>query len=68
MLSRTVPAFAAAAAVALMPVARSAEPPLDVTSADNAFGFRLLEALQGAHPEANGVISPVSAALDLSRC
>jgi serpin B len=39
---------------------------VDVAAADNAFGFRLLNALQKSLPSSNIVLSPVSAALDLS--
>jgi serine protease inhibitor len=39
---------------------------LDVAAADNAFGFRLLNAVQKASPRGNVVLSPVSAALNLS--
>lgn len=39
---------------------------VDVAAADNAFGFRLLNAVQKAIPSGNVVLSPVSAALDLS--
>jgi serpin B len=45
-----------------------AAPPasVDVAAADNAFGFRLLNAVQKTVPGGNVVLSPVSAALDLS--
>lgn len=39
---------------------------VDVASADNAFGFRLLNAVQKTAPAGNVVLSPVSAALNLS--
>jgi serine protease inhibitor len=39
---------------------------VDVAAADNAFGFRLLNAVQKAAPSGNVVLSPVSAALDLA--
>ena len=39
---------------------------VDVAAADNAFGFRLLNAVQKTAPGSNVVLSPVSAALDLS--
>ena len=39
---------------------------VDVAAADNAFGFRLLNAVQQTIPSGNVVLSPVSAALDLS--
>jgi serine protease inhibitor len=38
----------------------------NVAAADNAFGFRLLNAVQKAIPSGNVVLSPVSAALNLS--
>jgi serine protease inhibitor len=38
----------------------------NVAAADNAFGFRLLNAVQTTIPSGNVVLSPVSAALDLS--
>src|SRR5580692_9576145 len=44
----------------------AAPPSLDVAAADNAFGFRLLNAVQKNLPSVNVVLSPVSAALDLS--
>jgi serine protease inhibitor len=46
--------------------ARAAPPSLDVAAADNAFGFRLLNAVQKTIPSSNVVLSPVSAALNLS--
>ena len=46
--------------------AASPEAPADVAAADNAFGFRLLNAVQKTSPNGNVVLSPVSAALDLS--
>jgi serpin B len=39
---------------------------VDVAATDNAFGFRLLNAVQRTIPSGNVVLSPVSAALDLS--
>jgi serine protease inhibitor len=56
------------AAILLGSTARSAAPqaPADVSAADNAFGFRLLTALQQANASKNVVLSPVSAALNLS--
>jgi len=39
---------------------------VDVAAADNAFGFRLLNAVQKTLPNGNVVLSPISAALDLS--
>src|ERR1700732_3767529 len=53
--------FGAAAPHAALPSAS-----VDVAAADNAFGFRLLNAVQKAIPSGNVVLSPVSAALDLS--
>jgi serine protease inhibitor len=53
--------FGAAATHAAPPSA-----PVDVAAADNAFGFRLLNAVQKTTPGGNVVLSPVSAALDLS--
>jgi len=46
----------------------AAPPPasVDVAAADNAFGFRLLKAVQKTSPSGNIVLSPVGAALDLS--
>jgi serine protease inhibitor len=41
-------------------------PSIDVADADNAFGFRLLDAVQKTTPGGNVVLSPVSAALNLS--
>jgi len=47
---------------------RAAEPSptVDVAAADNAFGFRLLNAVQKTIPDGNVVISPLSAAVNLS--
>jgi len=53
--------FGAAATHAVTPSAT-----VDVAAADNAFGFRLLNAVQKTIPGGNVVLSPVSAALDLS--
>ena len=53
--------FAAAATHAAAPSAS-----VDVAAADNAFGFRLLNAVQKTVPSRNVVLSPVSAALNLS--
>jgi serine protease inhibitor len=39
---------------------------VDVAAADNEFGFRLLKAVQKTIPSGDVVLSPVSAALDLS--
>jgi serine protease inhibitor len=41
-------------------------PTVDVAVADNDFGFRLLNAVQKTSPNRNVVLSPVSAALNLS--
>ena len=48
--------------------ASSSEPPLSAVAAnaDNAFGFRLLQAVQATKAHANVVLSPVSAAIDLA--
>jgi serine protease inhibitor len=53
--------FGAAATHAAPP-----SPSINVAVADNAFGFRLLNAVQKTIPSGNVVLSPVSAALDLS--
>jgi serpin B len=53
--------FGAAAPHAALPSAS-----VDVAAADNAFGFRLLNAVQKTIPSGNVVLSPVSAALNLS--
>jgi serine protease inhibitor len=58
--------LAALVAATLCGAAAHAAPPLDVAAADNAFGFRLLNAVQKAIPKDNVVLSPVSAALNLS--
>jgi serine protease inhibitor len=44
----------------------AAAPSVDVAAADNGFGFRLLNAVQKTMPGGNVVLSPVSAALNLS--
>ncbi len=41
-------------------------PAVDIAAADNEFGFRLLNAVQKPNPNGNVVLSPVSAALNLS--
>jgi len=63
LLARFVAAtlFGAAATHAAAP-----SPSVDVAAADNAFGFRLLQAVQKTSPSGNIVLSPVGAALDLS--
>jgi serine protease inhibitor len=59
--------FLAAAVFAASPThAAPPSPPVDVAAADNAFGFRLLNAVQKTIPNGNVVLSPVSAALNLS--
>lgn len=55
------PLFAAA-----IPCGAISSPSVDVAAADNAFGFRLLNAVQKTIPGGNVVLSPVSAALNLS--
>src|ERR1700730_1601661 len=55
-----------AAATPAAPAPASASASVDVAAADNAFGFRLLNAVQKTMPSGNVVLSPVSAALDLS--
>jgi serine protease inhibitor len=59
-------AFVAATLFGAAATQAAAPPPLDVAAADNAFGFRLLNAVQKAIPSGNIVLSPVSAALNLS--
>src|ERR1700687_3527350 len=63
LLARFVAAtlFGAACAHAAPPSAS-----VDLAAADNAFGFRLLNAVQKTIPNRNVVLSPVSAALNLS--
>jgi serine protease inhibitor len=58
----------AVAATALAAATTHAAPAtqVDVATADNAFGFRLLTAVQKKAPNGNVVLSPVSAALDLA--
>jgi serine protease inhibitor len=55
------PLFAAA-----IPCPAISSPSVDVAAADNAFGFRLLNSVQKTIPGGNVVLSPVSAALNLS--
>lgn len=58
-----------AAAAIFTPVSYAAtalSSPMDIATADNAFGFRLLHEVQKAVPDGNVVLSPVSAALNLS--
>ena len=61
-------ALFAAATVFAASITRAAAPsaPVDVAAADNAFGFRLLNEVQKTIPNGNVVLSPVSAALNLS--
>jgi serpin B len=54
-----------AALLAGAPAAHAGQP-IDVAESDNAFGFRLLNAVQKMHPGGNVLLSPVSAALNLS--
>jgi serine protease inhibitor len=64
-----LPARIAAAtlcAAGAAPAGAAAPASIDVAAADNAFGFRLLNAVQDTMPGGNIVLSPVSAALDLS--
>jgi serine protease inhibitor len=56
----------AAAADAAAADAAAADAAVDVAGADNAFGFRLLNAVQKSVPKGNVILSSVSAALDLS--
>ena len=56
-------ALSTAPSYAALPI--GAAPPADAAAADNAFGFRLLNAVQKATPTDNVVLSPVSAALAL---
>jgi serine protease inhibitor len=58
--------FAATVFRAVIPYAATPSPSVDVADADNAFGFRLLNAVQNTSPSGNVVLSPVSAALNLS--
>lgn len=61
LLLLAAPLFAAGVSCAAL-----SSPSVDVASADNAFGFRLLNAVQKTVPGGNVVLSPVSAALNLS--
>jgi serine protease inhibitor len=58
--------FAATFFRAEIPYAATPSPSIDVAAADNALGFRLLNAVQKTVPGRNVVLSPVSAALNLS--
>jgi serine protease inhibitor len=60
---RTLPALLAATVICH---AATSSPAADVVDADNAFGFRLLNVVQKTRPRANVILSPVSAALNLS--
>ena len=62
----TLPAIFVAAAVVASAATYAAAASVDVAAADNAFGFRLLNAVQKTVPSGNVVLSPVSAALNLS--
>jgi serine protease inhibitor len=64
LLALILAALSAAPTHAALPI--GAAPPADAAAADNAFGFRLLNAMQKAAPTDNVVLSPVSAALALS--
>jgi serpin B len=64
LLALILAALSAAPSHAAPPI--GAAPPTDAAAADNAFGFRLLNAVQKATPTDNVVLSPVSAALALS--
>jgi serine protease inhibitor len=63
LLARFVKATLLGAAVAHAALSSASA---NVAAADNAFGFRLLNAVQRASPSGNIVLSPVGAALDLS--
>jgi serine protease inhibitor len=63
---RLLPLLAAPLLAAAAPSAVIASSPLDVATADNAFGLHLLSAVQKTVPKSNVVLSPVSAALNLS--
>lgn len=70
-MHRTHNLLAPVVAVALLsaagPCALAAPEPVDMAAtADNAFGFRLLKAVQKTTPHGNVVLSPVSASLNLS--
>jgi serine protease inhibitor len=58
--------FAATAFRAAILYAATPTSSVDIASADNTFGFRLLNAVQKTIPNGNIVLSPVSAALNLS--
>jgi serpin B len=58
--------LAAPLLAAAISCAALSSPSVDVAAADNAFGFRLLNAVQKTAPGGNVVLSPVSAALNLS--
>ena len=64
--SQTVPPTRGSPLRRPIPCAAISSPSVDVAAADNAFGFRLLNAVQKTIPSGNVVLSPVSAALDLS--
>jgi serpin B len=58
--------FVAATLLGAATSAAASSASVDVAGADNAFGFRLLNAVQKTLPDANVVLSPVSAGLNLS--
>ena len=64
----SLPAIVAAATMFATGASDAAAPSasVNVAAADNAFGFRLLNGVQKTIPSHNVVLSPVSAALDLS--
>jgi serine protease inhibitor len=64
LLALILATLGAAPSHAALPL--GAAPPADAAASDNAFGFRLLNAVQKATPTGNVVLSPVSAALALS--
>jgi serine protease inhibitor len=65
-MPRKFPLLVMTIAITVYADSASAAAPVDVSAADNAFGFRLLNAFQKTSPDRNVVLSPVSAALDLS--
>lgn len=65
-MRRKVPLLAIAVAITVYAEIALSAVPIDISAADNAFGFRLLNALQKTSRNRNVVLSPVSAALDLA--
>lgn len=57
---------AAPLTLASSPGGAAVSSPMDIATADNSFGFHLLHAVQKDLPDRNVVLSPVSAALNLS--